>query len=234
MSSMTDRFTLAADMLYKDIRSSAALLSNFDRPRSYKAVYNFDTGQPENFLDNEFSTKRNCDFLCVDLSYTIRRPEFLKGQTFKASEDAAFLIVPYIDIFLEVSGCPQMSLTDHDQPLETVGRPICVPRVATMDPFPFLLPGLETLKARCTLTREFNADIGELPMDLTLVMWGYALTCKRYGLRTWEQCCDVVEQYPAFLLKHTGQEKLDRDLVKLSMEGPDPLGFDPLRLLGAK
>lgn len=208
------RIQLAANMVYQDPIMAYHMLASLRRPRSYKAQVTFADGTSGKFKDVEFANKTNCDYIVVDMAYTIRRPLFLAGQTFKSTEDAAFMQCPYMDVFMEVAGCPQRSLTDVDQPLETVGRPVSLPRIGTVDPYPFFLPGLETLRYRVTLAKDFNAEIGEIPMTLCMVLWGYDLTCKRYAIRKWDNACGKIEsEYPDFLVNYLGVSKIDRKMI---------------------
>lgn len=208
---------LALQVAFDDPRLAYMLLTRRGMRKDFQMVFDFAQGQKGTLVGSQTFTKRGCDYFVYDLVYTVRRPLFLAGNAFKASEDAAFLQVPYIDVFLEIDGCPEISLTDQVQPLETVARPINVPADGCCATQPFALWGTDILKGSAQLARDFSiGDGGEIPLQLVIVTKGFLLKCDRFDLVTVDEACmylertlgikDLKDQIPPKLRSTSGDE----------------------------
>lgn len=183
-----ERVALARRLSIIDPRAAAMVLKVPTIPKDFLMTFKFAEGVAGAQDEQLLITKSRCDYLVLELEYTIRRPLFLAGETDRYRQEVAFQQIPYLGLVLLIDGCPEYSVTDQVEPLELIARPSTLPSQCGKCR-PFTLFDTDTLRGRMRIDRDLSTDLGEFPFTATIVTHGLLMQCNRFDDMTVDLAC---------------------------------------------
>ncbi len=180
--------SLAERLANWDPRVALFLMAGGLIPKDFLMTFQFASGEEGKEDERLLSTKARCDYLVLQLSYTLRMPRYQLGNANRPVNYAAFVQMPDMSLVLDIEGCPQYEMTDHVEPLELAADASTFNN-SSFCKRPFVLQDVDTLKGRLRLDRAFSTDLGEIPMKVILVTHGILMKCNHFNDMTVDLAC---------------------------------------------